>query len=253
MINEMKKSFKAILYERVTSPLSGILILAWLIFNWKACLVLALGDDSIYKRIIFVQANYVNIYDNIYYPAFYSIVFILIYPWITLGPFYIWQRSNYIKSKIKNNFELQTPLTIEKSIELRKEMRQKEIEFTEMMSSKNTKQIELEAEILRLEKQLQESENKYLLSGTSINGKNNTDSDEQKWNMEYTDVYKNDGSFHNNLDDVLDGIANSVTIDTDSKKYCLAQGLITMILTGKYCYPKKVNICRGLQIQGGGI
>lgn len=249
MIDEMKKSFNALLYERLTSPLSGILILSWLIFNWKICFVLGFGDDSIYKRISFVQTNYVNIKDNLYYPLAYAIGFILIYPWVTLGPFYIWQRSNFLKSKIKNKFELQTLLTLEQSIEIRQVMRQKESEFTEMLETKNTKQIELEAENKRLYLSIKDLEDKnnllsqelHIKIGEIKGNENNVfdTAEERKWNSEYFEVYKKDGSFISYLEDVLEAIANKGEIDSDTKKYCLSQGLINIDINGDWTLSNK--------------
>ena len=251
MISEMQKSIKAILYERVTSPLSGIFILVWLLFNWKLCLVLTLGNNEISDRIAFVELNYININNNLYYPLFYTLAFIVIYPWISLGPFYIWQRANFHKNKIKNAFDSKTQLTIEQSVELRREIRQKEIEFAEMLSAKNSKQVELESENQHLHKLLDEAETKFSKAieeleheKARMNKNKATETfdysqDEQKWNKEYTEVYKFDSEFMHSLGEILEYIVNDKRVDSSVKKYCLAQGLITIANGGRITLTSK--------------
>jgi hypothetical protein len=52
MQSEIKKSINSILFERLTSPLYGTLIISWLIWNWKIIyLTLFVDSEENYEEI----------------------------------------------------------------------------------------------------------------------------------------------------------------------------------------------------------
>jgi len=70
MFDEFRKSLKASLYERTASPIIGAFVSAWLIFNWKLCLILVVANDTIYDRLAYIeQSSYIGMWPNLYSPA----------------------------------------------------------------------------------------------------------------------------------------------------------------------------------------
>ncbi len=53
MIQEIANSFKAILYDRIVSPLSGAFICSWLVINWKIPLYFFTSKIDITEKIDF--------------------------------------------------------------------------------------------------------------------------------------------------------------------------------------------------------
>ncbi len=135
MIRDLADSLKLTMYERVTSPMAGVFLLSWLTFNWKAPLILIWGEAPIKDRIDFISTNYLvdqNTY--IYYPLYSTIVILILYPMISLGPFYWWHWSSALKTKLRQKIDGGILLTKEQSTEIMnkifhtKEEHRKEIE-----------------------------------------------------------------------------------------------------------------------------
>lgn len=159
MFDEFKKSLKASLYERAASPIIGAFVSAWLIFNWKLCLVVAFADDSIYDRLAFIEKSpYIDIWLNLYFPAIAAAVFIALYPLASLLPYMWWEWYAKKKSEIKNSMQRGVLLSLEKSIELRNEIDNQEAKFEEMLKSKEQKNAELLVMHENLQKILEEKD-----------------------------------------------------------------------------------------------
>ncbi|HEY6871781.1 MAG TPA: hypothetical protein VI298_03525 [Geobacteraceae bacterium] len=122
MIKDFTDSIKIVLHERLTSPMVGIFALTWLGFNWKIPLILIWGEMPMENRVAHVGLHYLsNINNNLYLPLMYSAIIIILYPIVSLIPFYWWSKSSAIKVKIKQKIEGNVLLTIDQSIKLREE------------------------------------------------------------------------------------------------------------------------------------
>jgi hypothetical protein len=157
MQSEIRKSINYILFERVTSPLYGTLIMSWLIWNWKIIyLTLFVESKEIDgTKIDFILNNYSELNHILTYPLISTLILITIFPFISNGAF--WVNLKFKKWKIdqKNSIEEKQLLTLEQSISIRKELREKENDFQEMISNKD-----LEITLLKKELETQnDSEN----------------------------------------------------------------------------------------------
>ena len=106
MFEEFRKSLKASLYERTASPIIGAFVSAWLLFNWKLCLIIAIADDTIYERLAYIEKSpYIDIWPNLYYPIIAAVVFIGFYPLVSLLPYKWWEWYAKKKAEIKNGMQ----------------------------------------------------------------------------------------------------------------------------------------------------
>ena len=87
MIDELKKSLSAILYERTTSPFYGTLLISWLIWNWKIVyLTVFISESSINTdKINYIVSNFNDIHCLLIYPLISTIVLLTVVPFISNG------------------------------------------------------------------------------------------------------------------------------------------------------------------------
>ena len=125
MIDEFKQSVNKILNERLTSPFWGALILSWLIWNWKIVyLTIFISQDKIVgTKIDFIVTNYYNLWYNILLPIFSALFLTTIFPYVTNWLYAVSIKFNKKKTDIKNKVEGASLLTLEKSVQIREEIK----------------------------------------------------------------------------------------------------------------------------------
>ncbi len=196
MLEDIDKSIKATLYDRLTSPLIGSYITAWCVFNYKIFLV------------IFSSLNYpekINELENLFswwgayllrygIPFLWTVFYILWYPYIAQWGFRKWQEYVKAKEDIKNSVREKTCLTEEQSRKLRIEMAQKTLEFEKLTSDKtedikrlSEQNFKLSEHVNSLTEELRNVQEKY---------KNVTDRSEMR--KKYTITFSDDGKLHCN-------------------------------------------------------
>lgn len=169
MIPDFKKSIDNILHDRLSSPFFGAFLFSWCVWNWKVIyLTLFINDSKIQgTKIDFIVKNYSDSQHLIWHPLLSTLFLILIYPLIATGAFWVSLKFENIKNNIKNSEEKKQLLSIEKSIELREELRNQDEKFDKLLTKKNE-------EILILKQELELYRNKIdstisvLSSGTEI-------------------------------------------------------------------------------------
>jgi hypothetical protein len=139
MINDMKKSFNEIIYERTTSPFYGTLILSWLIWNWRIIyLTFFVSENEIDKhKINYILDNYSDVEHVLIYPLISTFALITIIPFIANGAYWLSLKFNKWKVDQKNIVDKKQLLTIEQSIELREEISRQEDRFAKLVENKN--------------------------------------------------------------------------------------------------------------------
>lgn len=216
VFKELATSFKAILYDRVVSPLSGAFIVSWIIINWKIVAILVLGNTPILDRIDVIENKYLALENLFVKPLLSTLFLIIIYPWLSNFAYWLWQHSLSFKINTRIKFENSTPLTLEQSIELRKEIQRKDQEFNELLSGKNTKIDELEKTITYLNKTMNENELRHedIVAKLRISPTKPTDTNDQQinsveyinqmWKDEYNNRINNGSMLSNNFRNVID-------------------------------------------------
>ena len=126
MFEDVTKSIKSSLYDRVSSPLFGAFTLSWGIWNYKLLLTL-LSSMDVQNKIKHIETILYPDYQTLLligfaYPLVASVLFIFIYPIPAKFIYQYWHSQQIHLKKIKQNIEDETPLTIEESREIRREI-----------------------------------------------------------------------------------------------------------------------------------
>ncbi|WP_188008527.1 hypothetical protein [Grimontia hollisae] len=150
MLKELSTSLKAQLYERVSSPILGSLLIFWILFNWEAVFYFMLSESKVEDKLIYINENFKDIWVNVYSPLIYSSMFCLFYPLLSFIPFYIWEWVSSQKIKSKNNLSMSEPLSVERSISIRKELLEKETKIRRIIVEHNEEKEDLEKVIKSL-------------------------------------------------------------------------------------------------------
>jgi hypothetical protein len=154
MIDDLKKSFNEIIYERTTSPFYGTIITSWLIWNWRIIyLTFFVSEKKIDgHKINYILDNYSDIEHILIFPLISTILLITIFPFLSNGAFWLSLKFNKWKVDEKNKVDNKQLLTLEQSISLREEISKQEERFGKLVENKNL-------EIAQLQSQLEEYKN----------------------------------------------------------------------------------------------
>ncbi|MBL7663520.1 MAG: hypothetical protein JNM93_00190 [Bacteriovoracaceae bacterium] len=137
-MEDIIKSIKSILYERVSSPLAGAFLVSFVIINWRIPLILIYGDDTSSSRIwdIELYLSKVSICYLLFFPLLSTILFICVFPYFSNLAFEISQWWGQKTLKIRNKYEDTERLSVEQSLKIRLELKNQQTLFQEMLESK---------------------------------------------------------------------------------------------------------------------
>lgn len=165
-MNDLITSIKADLYERAASPLFGMFSISWALWNYKLIMVIFSSMEIKAKLEFISQDLYPELVASILqagiYPAITTAVFIFIYPYPAKYVYEHTRNRQKELKEIKQKIEDETPLTIEESREIRRELIKLELEYDkelerrkdendrlkEVIEELNNKSSELEPESL---------------------------------------------------------------------------------------------------------
>ena len=164
IMEEIKKSISAILYERTTSPLFGTFIFSWLVWNWKIPYLSLFISESKLKinKIEYIVKNYSDVHYLVTYPLISTLILLTIIPFLSNGAYWLSINFDNWKLKHKNLIESKQLLTVEQSIELREQILKQEERFSKLVQDKNV-------EIETLKKQIDSYKNTEVVNETTEN------------------------------------------------------------------------------------
>lgn len=147
MIDEIQKSIKANLYERVTSPLIGALVISWIVTNWKVLYITLFEDNKTLNKskIQYVEDYILNnsLSTLLIYPIVGTIFILIILPFLSEGAFWLKEWFKARKLNIKIKAENKVPLTLDESIKLRKQLRELQNEFNHINIKREQENLDL--------------------------------------------------------------------------------------------------------------
>ncbi|WBA15753.1 hypothetical protein [Salinivibrio proteolyticus] len=150
MFDELTKSLKSVLYERVSSPLLGSVGLVWLAYNWKPVFYFLLSDEIVEKRIDHIATNYTSFDHNFLYPVLIGGAISIFYPVISFFPFWVAEQIQHIQRNLKQKLSMSQLLTLEQSMALRAELVTKEKRIKSIVADSQTLRAELERQVKNL-------------------------------------------------------------------------------------------------------
>ena len=240
MLEEMQKSIKAVLYDRLTSPLAGTFILSWLLWNWGLIYYVLAGDEmrNMVDRIGYIKNNFFQLKYLLIYPSVSAAFLIFLYPYAAN---YVYKKTlgfNRKKKDVKDEIEREQRLTLKESLEIRNEIKKIEERFFEA-NKKKDEEIKL---LMQENEALKEKLNK---NNENTPGKDNEalSKIEEKKDLdnEYNKFIKS--KFAQNLKNVATSLNRgwSVTHNTndDAVNYLLALDLIKQKSAGGHLLTEK--------------
>ena len=215
-MNDFFKSIKAILYDRITSPLYGTFIVSWLLWNWKIPYVtLFVSENSLnINKIDYIINNNKNHWLLIGLPLISTFVIITIIPLISNGAFWLTYEYDVWRNNKRNSIDRKLLLTLEQSIQLRTEIQTQEEKFDKLLKNKND-----EIQLLKQQLEIVKIDNNPIISDVE----NNYDKDELNDFLNNTKLLKYaDNIFHNSNS----GYAMSSGIPSEVLNYFVSNNLI---------------------------
>lgn len=200
MITEAITNIKAVLYDRLSSPLFGSFILSWSLWNYKFILLITSSMPPTNKffiidTYIFYDKNHIFL-NGFLYPLLTSSAIIFIYPYPSRYIYEFWLKKQKELLDIKQNIEGTSLLSLEQSRNIRKEIAEVQIYNENEITEKNNKIEALKQIIIDKEKEI-DSLNSKVNQPEKINNVFNPLHDN------INDILKNKGIIKTKNDDLL--------------------------------------------------
>jgi hypothetical protein len=150
MFDDVGKTIKAILYDRITSPLFGTFVLSWCGWNWRLIL-LFLTDSStdVVKKFQYVDSD---IYPSIsvilchgfLLPLTTTAFFIYVYPWFAKKVYGYWREQQNELKRLQVEKDGEKPLTKEEAQEITNQALLSELQYQEEREKREARIKDLE-------------------------------------------------------------------------------------------------------------
>ncbi len=244
MLSEFQKSIRAVLYDRLTSPLAGTFFFSWLVWNWGLLYYVISVDNTknVVERIEYIKNNFLFVEYAFVLPLLSTIFLIFIYPYAAFFVYEVALKFNKQKRNIKNKIENEQCLTIRESLEIREEIEKQEDKFQVMTRRNND-------EIKRLKQEVESYKDKLKSETTKKRIKNIQNSTRNIIeNSNNDDIYDKDflkfkeTEFSKDFIEIANIINSNSTVDhTETISYFLAAELIEHERGNYYELTKKGN------------
>jgi len=163
MIDEIKKSVSATLYERLASPLLGSFIASWCIWNYKVFLIIfsSLEYDKQVEKLdaYFARWYYCRTFSI---PLLWVLFYIFIYPRIAKYVFKKWQKYIADKEMIRQYVKKDVPITVEQANEIKQNLAKQSVVFEELLKDKNERIKSLEERDSKNQNRIEEKDKEVI-------------------------------------------------------------------------------------------
>lgn len=164
MFDDVVKTIKAQLYDRVTSPLFGTFLMSWLAWNWRLP-VLFLFDSTtnVLAKFAYVDAALYSNPSKYYlegflYPLVTTGFFIGIYPWLARPVYGYWRHQINRQKELQQEIDNETPLLAEEARKLRRDVLEAELKYQTESEQREARIKDLEGIIKSLQQESDSSE-----------------------------------------------------------------------------------------------
>jgi hypothetical protein len=154
-MDDLITSFKAHLYDRVTSPLLSSFLISWVLWNHRLFAVMMSSDLKILEKFYYIDHKLYPGVDELCFrgmlwPLLSALLLIFVYPIPARWVYEYVRKEQKALKQIQQRIEEETPLTVEESRKLRALMRDAARSFDEQIQERDN-------EILSLKKDVEES------------------------------------------------------------------------------------------------
>lgn len=155
MLDDLAKTVKAQLYERVSSPLLGAFAISWVGWNYRFLFVLFSSMPTAGK-FTYIDNNIFDSYQTIFlhgtlYPLLTTLSLIFIYPFPARFVYEYWRTRQRELKEIQQRIDDETPLTREEARELRHETLNARLEFEQELERRSAEITKLKDAIKELQ------------------------------------------------------------------------------------------------------
>ncbi|TBR36074.1 hypothetical protein [Dyella terrae] len=105
MLQTLIDSFKSHVNERITSPFAGAFVIAWVLVNWKALLVLALSTRGIEDRLDYLSAHYFGQVDALWKPLGLALLGVIAYYLLATLFLALFECYGWLKRVVEQKFD----------------------------------------------------------------------------------------------------------------------------------------------------
>ena len=139
MLNELRKSINAALYERTSSPLFGTFFASWSVINWKIIYLTLFDSESKANgaKINYILDHYFNVHHLITYPLISTVVLLTLVPFATNGSYWLHLKFSQWRQDKKHDIEKSQRLTIEQSLKIKVEIAKQMANFEKLIADKD--------------------------------------------------------------------------------------------------------------------
>lgn len=163
MFDDLAKSVKAQLHERVSSPLLASFSISWAAWNYRFILIIASSMPTIDKIAYIDNHLFPNLTDvalrGVLYPLLTALGLIFLYPIPARHVYQHWRQRQKELKEIQQQIDDETPLTNEEARQLRRDALAVSLEYDRGLQSK-------EAEIMRLKELIEEMQKQTPVKGS---------------------------------------------------------------------------------------
>jgi len=114
MLDDIKDSIKAKLYDFAYTPFMSSYIISWVLLNHKYLLVY-FGDSTLEKKLMHLSVYHIEFL----YPLYIALIYVFIYPAFALGFYYATLFYNKWSKWVKQKIENETPIPQEEARKIR--------------------------------------------------------------------------------------------------------------------------------------
>lgn len=154
MFEDLIKTVKAQLYDRLTSPLLGCFLLSWVIWNYKFIFTL-FSDMKIEDKFKFIDGSiYSGDYSHFIYglllPFVTTLFFIFIYPYPAKFAYAFFRKRQAELKEIQQRIDDETPLTRDEARKIRSDAVKMSIEFEQEIEKLREENLSLRSIIKKI-------------------------------------------------------------------------------------------------------
>lgn len=141
MFDDLSKSIKAQLYERVSSPLLGSFAISWVAWNYRFVLTL-ISSLPLNEKLAFIDTHIFPSYTQVLlqgglYPLGTALLLIFVYPIPAKFVYAYWKKRQRDLKEVQQKIDDETPLSREEARQIRREALQTALEYDKEIESKS--------------------------------------------------------------------------------------------------------------------
>jgi len=170
MISEFVRTIRAHLYERITSPLAGALIISWCLWNYSVLIVL-FSSLPPSEKIDLIQASLLDYNRSAIRPLLTAVFFVFLYPFPARFVYWFTRKQKKALRDIRQKIEDEELLTREESHNIRKEISKIKFEHDQEMARQSDEVNSLKELLTEKDKEIEQATTEFVQKTDQLKNK----------------------------------------------------------------------------------